>query len=193
MKKLTNSSGLTFTELLAASIITGIVMIGVASMDISLRNAFEGTSKSSIVASRVSVVMHNISRHILEASGNPTSPGASVAASPGRLWVRRDAPATPSNYADDTWYVYQHDPIQSTVKYCTTTSSATNCITELQKFQNITTFEPTLQNNAATNLFSVKIKLIGRFNATQPVDALTNPEYTVTSVFNLPSFSSTIP
>jgi hypothetical protein len=63
----------------------------------------------------------------------------------------------------------------------------------LQKFQNITTFEPTLQNNAATNLFSVKIKLIGRFNATQPVDALTNPEYTVTSVFNLPSFSSTIP
>ncbi len=193
LKKILNAHALTFTELLAASIITGIVIIGVASMDISLRNAFEGTSKGSIVATRVSTLMHNISRHILEASGNPTSPGAVVAASPGRLWFRRDVAQTPSNYSDDSWHIYEHDPALFLVKYCTATSSSTNCNAEIQRFKNITAFEATLQNNPATNLFSVKVKLVGRFNTGQPADDLTNPEYTLTSVFNLPSFSSTIP
>lgn len=191
IKKILTIRALTFTELLAASIITGIVIVGVASMDISLRNAFEGTSKGSVVAARVSTLMHNISRHILEASGNPTSPG--VAASPGYLWFRRDAAQTPSNYNDDFWNIYEHDQAQFLVKYCTATSSSTHCSSEIQRFKNITVFEATLQNNPATNLFSVKVKLAGRFNTSQPADDLTNPEYTLTSVFNLPSFSSTIP
>ncbi|HOD12226.1 MAG TPA: hypothetical protein PKO44_03955 [Candidatus Omnitrophota bacterium] len=193
LKRILNIRALTFTELLAASIITGIVIIGVASMDISLRNAFEGTSKGSIVAARVSALMHNISRHILEASGNPTSPGAVVAANPGRLWFRRDVAQTPSNYNDDSWHIYEYDPLQFIVRYCTAANSSTNCSSEIQRFKNITVFEATLQNNPATNLFSVRVKLAGRFNTGQPADDLTNPEYTLTSVFNLPSFSSTIP
>lgn len=192
-RKLFFTNGLTFTELLAASIITGVVMVGVASMDISLRNAFEGTSKGSIVTSRASVAMHNISRHILEAAGSSSSPGATAAISPGRLWIRKDSNLTPSNYSDDTWYIYQHDPINFTLRYCTTSNSSSSCVTELQKFNNIVGFEPTLQNNSSTNVFSVKIKITGRFDASQPADPMQNPESIITSVFSLPSLSSTIP
>jgi len=194
MRNILNRKGITFIELLAASIITGIVMIGFASMDISLRNAYEGTSKGTLVASKAAAVMHHISRRILEASGSSADTGFSIATAPDRLWIRSDGAAkTPSNYSDDSWYLYKHDSAASTITYCSTAGKNLDCQTTLQTFSNITTFTPTLLNDPATYQFAISILLTSRYDASSAADPLANPEYTVTSTFNLPSSSSTIP
>lgn len=193
MKNILNKNGLTFVELLTASIVTGVVMLGVASMDISLRNAYEGTSKGTMVASKAAALMHHISRRILEASGSPTDPGVVIASSPDRLYIRSDTPQTPSTYADDVWHVYQYNSGTDTLSYCTTTNSTTNCQATVQSFPNIVLFEPTLLNNSATYQFAISVKITSLYDSSQAVDTLRNPEYTVTSTFNLPSSSSTIP
>jgi hypothetical protein len=193
MRHLLNKKALTLTELLAATIVTGIVMIGVASMDISLRNAFEGTSKDSIVATRASIAMQHISRRILEASGNSQNLGVACATDPGHLWIRKDT-ITPSNYDDDTWFLYKQNPTTSTLDYCTTSGSASpDCILTIQTFQNITLFEPTLFDDPDTNQFGVKIKLSSLYSTASAPDDFKNPEYTIVSAFNLPSSSGTAP
>lgn len=193
MKNILNKNGLTFVELLTASIVTGVVMLGVASMDISLRNAYEGTSKGTMVASKAAALMHHVSRRILEASGSPTDPGVVIASSPSRLYIRSDTPQTPSKYTDDVWHVYQYNSGTKTLSYCTTTNATTNCQATVQSFPNIVLFEPTLLNNSATYQFAISVKITSLYDSSQAVDTLRNPEYTVTSTFNLPSSSSTIP
>ena len=194
MRCVFNKNALTLTELLAATIVTGIVMIGVASMDISLRNAFEGTSRGSITASRVSTIMHHISRHILEACGNHADPGVIVDASNKRLRIRTDT--TPWNTTDGAqWYIYKFNSGQNTLTYCATSdSSSVTCQGSEQEFKNIVSFEPSpIFDDPNNYIFSVRVTIASRYNTASAADDLKNPEYTLISTFNLPNSSGNAP
>ncbi|MCX5681084.1 MAG: hypothetical protein NT079_02205 [Candidatus Omnitrophica bacterium] len=209
MKKRTNNSGLTLPELLAASIITVFVMIGVASMDISLRNLFSGVSGNASASVNAATIMRHMANRIPEAIGDSTIGGAGIGVATGngggndnRLWIRRDENAshTPEIYTDDAWYSYQYSASAHTLVYCTTPdapgapnpSSACNSPV-IQTFSNVTEFVPTITNLQASEEFSVSIRLKTVSNASLPYPSATNPEFTLTSAFSIPDTGNTIP
>lgn len=194
---LKNKNGMTLVELIAASVVTGIVMLGVASMDISLRNAFQGVSRNSIVAARASGVMHHISKNIAETTGDSQDLGVSTqTSSPASLWIRKDpitTTGTPADYTDDGWFVYQYDSGTSSLLYCSTSAKNVACVTTIQSFPNIVSFEPTFINSSTNYDFDVSVKLTSRYDTATAADDLSNPQYSVSSIFNLPVAGSTIP
>jgi len=187
-----NNKGLTLAELIVATIIMGILMVGIASMDIGLRNMFEGTSKNTLTSSKVSLLVHHVSRTIATAIGDENNPG--VAFSGSNIWIRTDSNITPSSYSDDDWYVYQFDSGNNNVKFCSTTDVYIACQTTIQTLGRgcITTFQPSIEDDSTTLDFNLTLKVSGRDDPSTAIDAFENPEYTVTSVFSLPSSGSSI-
>lgn len=205
MKKFYQNKGLTLVELLAAGIITVTMMIAIASMDISLRNIFQSTSFQGILAVRTAVIMNHISHRVFQGAGNSAITsvpivndiGVGIEASPDRLWVRIDNNRTPSDHSDDTWYFYAYN--SPNLAYYSTSASGSGTHptggvvgTCIKTFPNVVAFQKTLTHNQATNDFSLFISITCRYNASLAMDPITNPEYTLTSTFSIPSSGSTI-
>lgn len=207
MKNYGKNNGLTLVELLAAGMITVTMMIAIASMDISLRNIFQSTSFQGILAVRTAVIMNHISHRVFQGAGNSATTsvpivddiGVGIEASPDRLWVRIDNSATPSAHSDDKWYFYEYnspnlvfwEATQSSGSGAHPTGSISGA-TSLKTFNNVVAFQKTLTHNQATNDFSLFISITCRYNPSLPMDPTTNPEYTLTSTFSIPSSGSTI-
>ncbi len=194
-KRLFNIQSLTLVELLAASMITVIMMIAIASMDISLRNLFGKPTANSIIATRLATAMNHIARSVNLAVGDKTGLTGwdmGVSDSGGVLHLRLEDNYTPSNYSDDKWFLYQYfGPPNYELRYCEANPNTISgaCVTPIKTFSNIKGFTPTLTQDAATKQFHVKISLTGAYDATQ----ISSPELTLTSAISLPDSGHTIP
>lgn len=201
MKLQKNINALTLVELIAAGMITVFMMIAIASMDISLRNLFDRSTKDGMVVTRLSAVINHVSQRLANAVGDQTGLsgwGEGVAANPnaGTLHIQlENSPAeTPENYSDNDWVLYTFDSITHELRYCTTTSISGSCGTILKTFPNITYFRPELieDNTMPNRKFFVFLTLKGCYDASQGISP-SNPEKTLTSSISLPDSSHTIP
>jgi len=99
--------GMTLTELLVASILVGIVMLGVASFSIALKHIQGGTSRSALLAMRTHAAMAKITKDAYATVGDATNPGIKERAmgQDRSICFRKDT-NDPSSYTDDTWSCY---------------------------------------------------------------------------------------
>lgn len=114
MKFHIHKNGLTLTELLIASIIIGIVMLGVVSFSYTVTKMEGNTGKATQVKVRAATYMLQIKQDLTVATGDPSNPGIYVhtqfdGTNPhaSSVCVRHDID-NPISYADDQWICYHH-------------------------------------------------------------------------------------
>ena len=122
MKKIyENKTGVTLTELLVATILMGIVMLGIVSVDFAIRQMSKKTSSTALLRMYTSAVMQEMSRNAAlitgSSTGSPAPPDIGFlsfpALNPTRFYFRQDINAatglpnnTPQNTSDDGWICY---------------------------------------------------------------------------------------
>ena len=107
-------------ELLIATLLLGIVMVGIASVDYAANQVQLKSSRSAILAMRTSATLLDISKNAGPVMGDQNNSGVS-----GNCF-RQDlnATPTPSIYTDDSWICYT---IVSNAVYKCTRASAGAC------------------------------------------------------------------
>ncbi|MBN1869625.1 MAG: prepilin-type N-terminal cleavage/methylation domain-containing protein [Candidatus Omnitrophica bacterium] len=102
-----NKKGLTLAELLVASILISIVMIGVASFSASMQQFQNSTNRTTILAMRTMSVMNQIERDGYLAIGDETNPGVVIGGTANKesICFRHDADGDPMTY-DNNWVCY---------------------------------------------------------------------------------------
>ncbi|MDP8266694.1 MAG: prepilin-type N-terminal cleavage/methylation domain-containing protein [Candidatus Aceula meridiana] len=193
IKHLLSKNGLTLTELVVATILMGVIMLGVASIDIGIRNAFEGTTENIAVTSEVSSIMHHISTNANQATGwagvtsDPDAAGF-VLSGASKLSIRVDDsnPPTPDDLTKDNWHIYDAAIAANSITYCVRPTSNGVCLITDQHLGNgrILTFTPQLLDTQ-----TLVVTISGRFDPSEPGDAITNPGYVLRSVFTSSSMS----
>jgi len=184
-------TALTLIELLVATIILGIIMLGIAGIDIAMRQSSTGASRNALVAMQTSAIMLHMTKNAAQAHGNATDPGIAVAAS--ALWLRQDTAQTPDNPADDEWFCY--DINGSQLRFCPVANASSGCNAATGPITNlgaIATFEPDFiidDSNPADLHAYVSLRLVNRFDVTASDDTFANPEFELTTHVNLPSYS----
>ena len=106
--KIVNQNGITLTELLVASILIGIVMIGVASFSVSIGQLQNSTNRATILTMRTTAAMNHLTRAAYLAVGDETNRGV-VPGGVGKkesICFRHDTDVDPSSYTGDTWTCY---------------------------------------------------------------------------------------
>ena len=107
MKRIfSQNNGLTLTELLIASIVVGIVMVGVAAYSTSIKNVQDTTIKAARVNLQLSSALKMMKNDLSLATGNITDYGIQYDANaPGGtvICARQDDDSTPADFTDDMW------------------------------------------------------------------------------------------
>ena len=106
-----NKTGLTLTELLVATILMGIVMLGIVSVDYAVKQMTKQTSGTAFLKMYTSATLQDIARNAAMMTGDSTHPGLLVFFN--RFYIRQDINAatgavnnTPNNDDDDAWICY---------------------------------------------------------------------------------------
>lgn len=111
MKKLLQSNkALTLTELLVASIMIGIVILGVVSFNFTVGSIERTTNRSTIIKTRAASAMLQMKRDVQLAVGDVRNPGIisfEPNANDRAICFRHDG-GDPSTYGDDVWACYYH-------------------------------------------------------------------------------------
>ncbi len=189
---LKNKNALTLTELIAATIVFGVVIAGVTSLDFALSQTRKGTSQSTIVTTQTSAIMLRMSKEVELATGNRADPGIVVDAND--IWIRHESPANatpnPTSYADDIWVGFTYDSGSHNIYYCAT-ASGMPCPNGSEIIGTVAAFAPTLINDEAlgNQNFYLEVTLVNRFDPTAAANTFDNPECTLTSRIHPISFS----
>lgn len=197
-------NGITLTELLVASVLVGIVMLGVASFSVSIKQFQNSTNKSTITEMKTKAAMARITKDAYLAVGDETDRGI-VAYSAGQnlsICFRHDT-NNPSSYTDDAWKCYfrgnqddllacnvppQSVPVQN-IGHCNNTGGGgapSRLLLELDPAKNI--FYQ-LVENASGQLEYVELSLTGIFDQTAVKHPINNPTYTTTTQVSPPGHS----
>ena len=197
--KIHHTPAMTLTELIVASVIIGIVMVGIVSIDFALRRSHLGTSRNSLLSMQTSHMLLEISKDAQLATGDQTNPGIDIqpplGPPPYTLCIRRENPAapplTPADYSDDQWVCYSHDTVTNRLYKCIDPNNPVVCTggpgdTDLGT---ISAFVPTLLTNPLTNDFSLDIDIISIYNPNVAVNVIDNPANNMHGRFNLISHS----
>ena len=190
------NKGLTLTELLVATILMGIVMAGVASFSLVVKQAGETTSSGTILAIQTVTAMRYIKEDALSAVGDNGNRGVvSSGLFNESVCFRHDTNNTPS-YLDDTWACYWYDNASNALWKCASLAAPPASFNDCNpagaaiKF---VTLDP-----AAAQYFSIVNDAQGRFgyvdinlNAiakpTQAADPIKNPTYQLTTRISPPA------
>ncbi|OGX07836.1 MAG: hypothetical protein A2Z88_08715 [Omnitrophica WOR_2 bacterium GWA2_47_8] len=204
--KLRTKSGLTLIELIIASILMGLVMMGVISLDYAMRRTYRVSAMSADVSTRISGAMVHIFNRASLAVGMSTDLGLwpFEDASVRGLVLRQDRNNTPGDFTDDTWIRYIHNKSgggAGDIYYCEIISDFTNvhitpgappaldatvydpasCVGTQYFLTHVypaTTFTTyTLINDPGNFEFYLQVDMTGRNSDTDPVDPIKNKEY----------------
>lgn len=115
-KDLRIKKAMTLTELLVASILIGIILVGAVSIDYAIRRSRNTISASILIATQISAAMKQITRDAVLAVGDITDPGIVFDATGDdtNICFRLDTPSTPGDYNDDTWTCYSQGDTNGT-------------------------------------------------------------------------------
>lgn len=189
--------GLSLTELLVATILIGIVMVGVASFSSVVKQLQSTTDRSTILHLKTSAAMSFIRKDALLATGDPSSPGVLTYTSPptiGSICFRHDV-NDPTSYGEDIWVCYFYEspnflrrcydtpavnvPVQSNIQCNTAAQRQDFLYLSDVDFFNIV-------NDADGRLQYIQITLAAVYDETAPAHPVTNPEYVLTAQISPP-------
>lgn len=203
----TNSDGLTLTELLVATVIIGVVMIGVAAFSLGIKQMQTSTGLVTILETQLMTAMADIEKNATLAIGYADNPGmvANAAAPPEYFSFRKDT-NTPADFSDDVWIIYfiQHPVVSSEEVFlykCEAPATAANpdpasnptvsgcdATNSLLLLQNVTYSDiefSLVQNSDPNNLaFYFEISLKTRSEPEKSFDPIKNPEAVLSSRFS---------
>ena len=178
--------GITLTELIVASAVIGIIMVGVVSVDYAIKKSKQSISAQTILTMQTGGVMLDISKNIALATGDRNDIG--VVDNPN-VCARQDQNAlqTPDDYTDDTWVCY--DLSGTTLSKCNLGLPGGCPIgTSEVVGNNVTSIIVTPQFIAGLR-FSVDIQVTCVYDPAEPINPITNPEYILTSCVSPPGHS----
>ena len=188
-------SGMTFTELVVACVLMGIIMVGIAGFSLAVRTVQDSASKTTILSIQTSAAIKHIARYSSLATGENSDPGyykdtANPYPSTG---FRIDVNSTPTDYADDLWVIYQTSqanpnqlvtctrppaaglpPTPNTDGPCTSTEA-----TYIVLLNTVINFNNSIVANQ-NELYFI-INLTTRYNPSAAMHPIDNPEYTLST------------
>ena len=215
--KIKKESGLTLTELIITTILIAVVMVGIASMDVALRQSEKGTTRNALAAMRTNNLMFHIRKNLELATGDANNPGAICADSTGvicnpatgacsciaaaNLWIRIENPVIPVaartiNYNDDLWVMYRYNA--NSLFFCSQVTAGSNNPTTItncpvgaleENLGPLVSFDVNPVLNRAAQEFYTEITLRNRIDPAHPADTFDNPEQVLTAKV-LPLLSS---
>jgi len=193
-----NKRGLSLTELLVASVVIGIVMVGVASFSSGVKTIQDSTSKSSILSMRAAGAMAHMKKDASLTVGDSDSPGVftDIDAPYRIICFRHDTDEDPYSYTNDTWVCYSRNDTTSQIDKCVEMTTAQRPVDSIcpAGFK-VTTFRYRTSPGVAfyalggdTNsndqidpgetLEYIEIRLTTVYNAAAAVHPVKNPEHT---------------
>ena len=106
------NKGVTLTELIVSTILIGIVMLGVVSFSMTIKNLQESSTQTGLQTMQVTAALRYLTRDIMLAVGEESNRGI-ITYQNGlnqSICLRHDLnnPVTIGDYSDDTWYCYYH-------------------------------------------------------------------------------------
>lgn len=190
-----NRKGLSFTELVVATTLMGIVLTGVVSFSFMVKGIQDSTNKSTILSMRTSAFMSHIVKDAAAAVGDPTDMGVLVyedyiAPEHATICFRHDIPVTPDDYSDDIWVcyshghsynIYRHYNVNATKVPCTSWANCTAAPSVTAAHHLHIVGDPYFQivNDASGRMEYIEIILLTRWDASQAAHPLDNPECTM--------------
>ncbi|OGX37483.1 MAG: hypothetical protein A3C36_06330 [Omnitrophica WOR_2 bacterium RIFCSPHIGHO2_02_FULL_52_10] len=197
--------GLTLTELLVASALVGIVMLGIVSFGLAIRQMQGSTSKTVILSMRAKAAMAQVTNDAILSAGDPTNMGVRAdTTGDDRSISFRKGIGDPSSYNDDKWARYYKDGTDKLYRCeecndpptnaCQVpVSSLGNCGNNRRYLIDIndSTFGDffTIQNDANGRLDYIELILNGIYDRTKAIHPIENPEITVTTRVSPPGHS----
>jgi prepilin-type N-terminal cleavage/methylation domain-containing protein len=195
---LERTSGMTLIELLVATTLVGIVMVGAVSVDFAIHSMRKTTADSSTVALQTSATMLDITNNLAQAVGDASDVGIRIdPATPATLktWfcARQAVDNDPTDgdldndlslYTDDTWVCYWKPNLNTDANIYKCDRTAVQGPGTCQAVGGTTTigtaacaagcasfvFTYTLTNNPATRQFSIDVDLTNRAYPLQQVN-----------------------
>ncbi|MBF0523428.1 MAG: prepilin-type N-terminal cleavage/methylation domain-containing protein [Candidatus Omnitrophica bacterium] len=177
--------GLTLVELLVATILIGIVMMGVVSFNYAIQQMQSTTNKSALLSMQSIGLLGQVTRDVSQAVGNSAAnPGIITDSSHKTISVRQDLNNTPTDYSDDTWVTYTWDDPSHTLTRCEQTGTpiegcAANHGTILSDKITNSTFW--LKADQETSVFYVELSLTLKDNPNEAANPSLNPTTTITT------------
>lgn len=191
---LKETAAVTLTELLIATMIFSIVMLGAFSVDFALRQSQQSTSRNALVAMRTAATMLHIVRNAQLATGSQNNLGIRTDLFPSTLCIRTEDPLNrnpdPSSYADDIWtcYTRTNNDIRACRRGGGGNLPANPCTNVDEQVgtagMNPNGFVCTLDADLANRNLTLEIMLSSRFDFAANEDPITNPPYTLISRVN---------
>ncbi len=176
MVKCNSRKGLTLAELLLTTMVIGIIMIGMVSVDYALRSNDQQQTRTSLATMRTAAVTEEISSVVRQAFGDPATRCVQMdnltANDTNFICVYRDY-GTPSVFTDDDWTCYTRRT--NNIHKCTRTvpdgKGACGSIDPIIGMVTIDTFNaPDTPLVVSTNPdMYVEFTIKSRFDPTRPV------------------------
>ncbi len=191
-KRLSQSKGLTLTELIVAVILVGIVMLAVAAMDVAMRQVHQTSSKDAQVKMKVSSALLHLANNVTVATGMSQDPGIVIepimTGNSHRVYIRKDG-GDPATYDDDQWihydvieYVTPEDGVD--VIFCPQSEDPDldpTCFAPEITLANVSSMFTELAQYGVSGGFHVKVSIESRYDNSLPYDPLDNPQYRLDS------------
>ena len=183
--QLRKHSGMTLTEILVATMLVAIVMLGALSVDYAVRNARKSASQDSSLSIRSQATMLQISRDANMAVGDSSNLG--IVTTPNYLCIRTELGGDINSYSDDQWVCYWQS--SKNIHRCTKdvatggvpgicmtgdTVVGTACLTAGCFTHNFVT-------DQATGQLYLDISLTNRVVPNSNAHPINNPEYTAST------------
>jgi type II secretory pathway pseudopilin PulG len=174
-------NAMTLTELIIASVLMGIMMVGLVSVDLAVRNSRATATADTAVAIQTQAAMLRITNDAMKAVGNSSNPGVSSAA--GFLCFRHDTDNDPNTFSGDTWVCYDKD--ENDIDRCTP-SVPEHCTLSSTGYESVllgktSDFTYNFFLDSTTKKLYVDISMTNRFDTTVAAHPITNPDYTIST------------
>ena len=199
--------GITLTELLVASAMIGILMIGTASFSLAIQRLQSSTSRSTILTMKMNAAMAEISQDAMLVVGNAADRGVYAWTNnndTNSICFRQDLPGTPWDYTDDPWICYYHDDSFDIYRCPGTTHSfppactkSSQCCAGVPKSnqthllsiaRSVSEYAEVI-NDINGRFEYIKLTLTARFDKNKPIHPITNPQHTLTTKISPPGHS----
>ncbi len=187
-----HNQAMSLTELIIASALVGIVMIGAISIDYALRTSRQNLSISGDLSNRLAAAMLSLTRDGMQTSGSGDNPGIVYddAGNVRNICFRHDV-SDPGLFTDDLWNCYSHDATNLLYR-CENLNAALaadgECPDPRRQLITLTSnnfFDVTTTlAEGLTRVESVKFLLTTRQNPAAAAQPLSNPEYSLESVIH---------
>ena len=191
-----NNKGITLTELVVASALIGIVMIGVVSMNFAIKQFQSSTSGSTLIAMRTSIAMSRLRSDAFLSINDDNATVGVIETGATYCFKQADNDIDDVTSTED-WACWETTGAGDLIRCAQQTTSVASCPGGSQTFSNSSPIFSTITivTNADAQLEHIDIELRGRFllgsadPAIDPTVDINNPAYTLTSQVNPPGHS----